>query len=59
MIDRVRYYAIVFGTMINAVCRYPDSFWYNWYIDTDSIKTDCVPYLMCVIARDMLYEMGV
>lgn len=56
MIDRVRYYSIVWRTMVNAVCRYPNS---KWYIDTDCMKTDCVPYLMCIIAYDILYEMGV
>lgn len=59
MIDRIRYYAIVWGSMVNAIFCYPDSYWYNWYNDTDSLKTDCVPYLMCHIAYDMLYEMGV
>lgn len=56
MIDRGRYYSIVWGIMVNAFFRYPNS---TWYIDTDSLKTDCVPYLMCIIAYDMLYEMGV
>lgn len=56
MIDRVRYYAIVRGAMVNVFCRYHDAL---WYIDTDGLKTDCVPYLMCNIAYDMLYEMGV
>lgn len=56
MIERVKYYAIVWRATVNAFCRYPSSL---WYIDTDSMKTDCVPYLMCNIAFDMLYEMGV
>ena len=55
MIDRVRYYGIVWRAMVNAFSRYPCSL---WYIDTDSVKTDCTPYLMCNIAWDMLYEMG-
>lgn len=55
MIDRVRYYAIVWRETLNACVRCPRSL---WYIDTDSVKTDCVPFLMCTIARDMLYEMG-
>lgn len=56
MIDRTEYYAIVWRTSLNAFCRCSGA---TWYMDTDSVKTDCVPYLMCVIARDMLYEMGV
>lgn len=56
MIDRVRYYAIVWRETLNVYVRCPRSL---WYIDTDSLKTDCVPFLMCTIARDMLYEMGV
>lgn len=56
MIDRVKYYAIIWRTTVNVYCRCKDA---TWYLDTDSVKTDCVPYLMCVIARDMLYDMGV
>ena len=56
MIDRVRYYSIVWRATVNAFCRYTSSL---WYIDTDSVKTDCTPYLMCNIAWNMLYEMGV
>ena len=56
MIDRVKYYAIVWRVTVNVYCRYLHSL---WYIDTDSLKTDCVAYLMCMIAHDMLYEMGV
>lgn len=56
MIDRVKYYSIVSRETIRAYIRYPNSL---WYIDTDSLKTDCVPYLMCAIAYDMLYKMGV
>lgn len=56
MIERVKYYVIVWRATINAFCRYPNSL---WYIDTDCLKTDCTSYLMCTIAYDMLYEMGV
>lgn len=56
MIDRTRYYAVVWRTTVNVYCRCRNAI---WYIDTDGMKTDCIPYLMCMIARDMLYEMGV
>lgn len=55
MIDRIKFYDIVYCSILESVRR---SFGDRWYIFTDAIKTDCVPYLMCMISRDMLYEMG-
>lgn len=56
MIDRYKYYRIVRSTAIDSACR---SVGATWYLDTDGVKTDCIPFLMCTIAHDMLYEMGV
>ena len=55
MVDYYRYYFIIFQTRMNSYATGG----YFWYIDTDSIKTDCTAYLMCAIAENMFYEKGV
>lgn len=55
MVDYYRYYFIILKTRIQTYTLGG----YFWYIDTDSIKTDCTAYLMCMIAETMFYEKGV
>ena len=54
MVDDTRYYAIIWRTKLRAYANGG----YFWYIDTDSIKTDCTAYLMCMLAESMFYERG-
>lgn len=55
MIDRARYYSIVRNVTIDAGCR---SVGCTWYLSASGVTTDCVPFLMGMIAFDMLYDLG-
>lgn len=56
MIDRVRYYAIVWRA---TLCNYYDVA-VRKYAEHDLLLLNCeTAYKMCCISWDMLYEMGV
>lgn len=55
MIERARYYSIVRAMSIDAASRCVGC---TWYMSANGVTTDCIPFLMGMIAFDMLYDLG-